>query len=130
MTSTETLGDIIVFNMLSEVYGNAAFRRLFGASFGLCYPLLQKFYHSMLSHAPLREYMFSDLHTPAVYFIPPVHQKEELFKYASEDATDSPPPQPRTVDSLTEEERKCYSEVRSSVQDYTTPLVQVTIAIH
>eukprot|EP01043_Picozoa_sp_COSAG02_P081362 COSAG02_NODE_19838_length_862_cov_1.129751_1_plen_127_part_10 len=56
VTSTTTLADLIIFNMLSEVYGNATFRRLFGSSFGLCFPKLCDFYHSMLSHAPLRDY--------------------------------------------------------------------------
>lgn len=90
VTDDVTLADIILFNSLSHSYGNQSFRDKHCDLFRACFPRTANFYHKMLTDYPhLRQYMFSDVHTPAVYFMPWQLQQPHAYTYATADSSDS-----------------------------------------
>lgn len=123
-----TLADIILFNSMSHTYGLQSFRDEFGHMFRLCFPHLANFYHSMLTQAPdLREYMFSSVHTPAIYFIPWTLQQPGCYRYAAEDNCETAPPDDGlAVDSLPVGQRETCGEILELVRktEHSFPLVR------
>jgi len=128
ISETATLADVILFNALSHSYGNESFRRKSGCLFNACFPKLVKFYHTMLTQHPhLREYIFSDVHTPAEYFLPWTLQEPEAYTYAAEDNNEAAPShQNSPVDSLPETDKATHRKISEQVQEFEAlfPLIR------